>query len=440
MLVVTETDMTISIWQDTLSNHRHEKACKDLGFYRWDGGDAYTQVSIQKDTRYTVPGILYINQADKNVDPSKMVSDRQQVVVIANRQQDCCSEKKDQPDSEGKWDVQGFVFEDKRWQQREVAIIPVRQELFSRARGILGTEILSDSCVLVAGLSSVGSFVTEQLAMNGIMNYILWDFDKVELGNLCRGRFEISDIGRYKVKVAEWGIKSKNPYAKVVICKQKITWQTKDFLAEDIQRSDLVIGSVDNRHARLILCHLCVMYNKPLILMGARHMAFGLEILFTRRPKKDPCYVDFLMSLPVKDDFSILSNLQESIRHPYTDRPVDKIEPGLSVDIAPMNIMVTKLCLNYLLKDKQTTLKSMDEDLSAPLYRYLNRREVGTKYEKLEPLAFNAGNGKMHILSWQGIDLKRNPGCPVCGDYINIASKAAGISVSKEEIGRYQTK
>lgn len=64
--------------------------------------------------------------------------------------------------------------------------------------------------------------------------------------------------------------------------------------------------------------------------------------------------------------------------------------------------------------------------------------EPGTKFEKLEPLGLNAGNGKQHILSWEGLDLKRNLACPVCGDFLDAMSKAHRIPILPEDAKKYE--
>jgi len=427
----------ITIWADTLSEYRNKSACLDLRFYRWDNGDAYTQVSVQEDARDTIPGILYINQDKMTEDISKITVDKGQVIVISNINHKASSIKKEKSDAEGEWKIKGFVLEDGRWQGVPVQVIPLREDLFSRTKGILPTDVISDACVFIAGLGSVGSFLVELLAMSGIMNFILCDFQRVDIANICRQNAGISDIGRYKTKVAAQKILSKNPYAKVETHELKITWESEDFIRGLVHISDIVIGSVDNRDARVIFNKLCVEKNKPLLLMGARHMAHCLQVLFTRRPRIDPCYICFLMSLPTDTSKYGFSSIEQDPLRPYADHPVETVEPALSVDIAPMSIMTAKLCINYLLKDKPTGLQSLNEDLVAPLYVYINRREPGTRYEKLEPLGFNAGNGKTHILSWQGIDLKRNLACPVCGYYVREKSKAYGISISQEDVERY---
>ena len=429
----------ITIWADTLSGYRNKNACLDLWFYLWDNGDAYTQVSVQEGARNIIPGILYIHHDKMAEDISKITTDKDRVVVISSFNHRSSSINREQSDNEGEWKINGFVLQDGRWQEVPVQVIPLREDLFSRAKGIFHTNVISNACVFVAGLGSVGSFVAEELSKQGIMNHILLDYDRVEVVNVMRQNPGIWDVGRYKTKVAAQKILNKNPYAKVETHELKITWESEDFIRGLVRRSDIVIGSVDNRKARVILNKLCVEENKSLLLMGAGHMAHFLQILFTRRPRIDPCYVCFLMSLPSDTEKYGFLSLEQGSLPDYADHQVDTIAPGLSIDIAPMNIMTVKLCINHLLKDKPTGLQSLDDDLSAPLYRYINRREPGTKYEKLEPLGFNAGNGKIHILSWQGLDLKRNIACPVCG-YVSEMSKAYGISISQEDVGKYECK
>ena len=119
------------------------------------------------------------------------------------------------------------------------------------------------------------------------------------------------------------------------------------------------------------------------------------------------------MHLPDVDQDQEISSEEQAEHLSYTDRPVP-IEPGLSTDIAPVSLMVVKLVIQELLKGTETTLASLNDDLVAPLFFWLNRRESGTQYEKLKPLEFNISG--MHILRWYGIAMERHPECPVCGE------------------------
>ncbi len=243
----------ITIWAYTLSGYRNKSACLDLWFYLCDDGDAHTQVSVQEDARNVVPGILYINHGKMTEDISKIATDKGQVIVISNFNHRYSSIKREESDAEGEWKVKGFDLQDGRWQEVPVQVIPLREDLFSRAKGILETDVISDACVFEAGLGSVGSFVAEELTKQGIMNHILLDYDRVEVANVMRQNAGIWDVGRYKTKVAAQKILDKNPYAKVETHELKITWENQDFIRGLVRRSDIVIGSVDNREARVIL-------------------------------------------------------------------------------------------------------------------------------------------------------------------------------------------
>ena len=432
----------ITIWAKSLAGYsgNNKDTSLHLHLYYWYDSNAYTQVNVKEDARYnTVPGTLYITQGDRDVDVSGIGKNQDKVRVIAMWQQDSCDQAVNQSHPKGEWKVHGYVRENGNWQEMAVQIIPLQSDLFSRSKGILDSAALSDACVFIVGLGSVGSFVAELLAMSGVMNFILIDFDLVEVANAIRQNTGVYDAGRYKTKVAAQKIKNKNPYANVATHELKITWQNRELVRGLVRRSDIVIGPVDNRDPRVILNRLCVEEGKPLLLMGAFHRAYGVQILFNRRPRVDPCYICYLMSRSPEMKHRWDSNLDQGQQVPYADHAVEKIAPGLSVDIMPMNVMTVKLCINQLLKDKPTTLRSLDEDLTVPYYVYLNRREG--PYENLEPLGLNAGNGKTHILSWQGIDLKRNKACPICGDsYIEKMSKASGVSVSPADIEKYKCK
>jgi molybdopterin/thiamine biosynthesis adenylyltransferase len=252
-----------------------------------------------------------------------------------------------------------------------------------------------------------------------------------------RQNVDLRDIGRYKTNVVAERICHKNPQAQVETHEVKITSENEELVREWVRRADIVVGSVDNLDPRLVLNKVCVEEGKPLILMGAMHLAYALQIIFMRRPCVDPCYLCFRRSLTpdVRDlGFSALDQGHLGI---YADRPVQQVEPGLSTDIAPMNTMTVKLCLNHLLRGKPTTFSSLDEDLMAGShYIFLNRREPGTPFEELEPLGLGVGT-KMRILRWYGMPLERQPDCPVCGDFVGQMAKRYGISITDEDARKH---
>ena len=93
--------------------------------------------------------------------------------------------------------------------------------------------------------------------------------------------------------------------------------------------------------------------------------------------------------------------------------------------------MVTKLAIQHLLHGQPTTLSSLDEDLIAPWYLWLNRREKETDYEQLDALGFNVDG--MHILRWYGIKMERNPDCPICGNFLDSLIQLEGFDITEED-------
>ena len=178
-------------------------------------------------------------------------------------------------------------------------------------------------------------------------------------------------------------------------------------------QSDITICATDDMPSRLIINRLCIEEHTPCIFAGAFRRAYGGQILVVR-PGISPCYQYFVMSIPEKAQDMEVSSSSHAESLAYTDRPVP-IEPGLSNDIAPIGTMVVKLLIQELLRGKQTSFDSLNEDLVANWYIWLNRREKETSYESLNPLEYNVDG--MSILRWYGIDLRRHENCPVCGKF-----------------------
>ena len=149
-------------------------------------------------------------------------------------------------------------------------------------------------------------------------------------------------------------------------------------------------------------------------------------------PGKSPCLCCYEAEMPESAADRRISSAEEAKRVAYSDLPV-AVEPGLALDIKPIALMMTKLVLQYLLRGKETTLRSLDEDLKASLYLWFNRRDPGTPFTRLEPLGFEMSG--LRILRWIGIPLERRPDCPVCGDFVGRTAERYGIDRREIEAG-----
>jgi molybdopterin/thiamine biosynthesis adenylyltransferase len=377
-------------------------------FISRDEGDVYSNLFREQRPFGSVPGTIYVKSDAEHVVVSALGKDSDRVrVIIHNPSQRACGSSFIQSVK-----VTGFVRIEVGWRETPVEILPVRDEIFSRINGIFETDVFAGKKVFIAGLGSGGSTIAGKLAESGFMNFYFMDHDRFEMGNVPRHEGGVSDVGRYKTKVMAEKIYEKNPYAEVKIWQKKVCPENIELVTGNVKKADIVICATDNRPSKLMLNRISVEEGKPCVFAGVFRRAYGGQILFVR-PLVSPCYQCFVMHLPDLDKDQEVSNQEQADNLAYTDRPVP-VEPGLSTDIAPVSIMVVKLVIQEMLKGSETTLASLDDDLVAPLFIWLNRRESGTQYEKLKPLEFNISG--MHILRWYGIAMERHPKCPVCGD------------------------
>ncbi|MFH2000092.1 MAG: ThiF family adenylyltransferase [Planctomycetota bacterium] len=318
----------------------------------------------------------------------------------------------------------GLVKTQDGWEPIPVEIISFREELFSRFGGLLETKVLANCRVAIFGLGSGGSYIAIELAKSAVGHFDLIDHDRLEVGNVARHQCDLADIGRLKVKAMADAIRRKNPSAEVTTWSFKAEWERFETVLEIVRGVDLVFAATDNHASKLLINQACVQEGKTCIFAGAHRRAHGGQVIRVR-PHKSICFQCFSMLLPEQAQDQEISSEEHAERLAYTDRPVP-IEPGLSNDIAPISQMAVKIGIQELLQGKPTTFGSLDQDLVADWYLWLNRREAGTQFEKLKPLEFNVDG--MHIMRWYGIEIDRHEGCPVCGDFeANFSEENFGL-------------
>lgn len=400
----------INVYAQTLQDRIRRPSDQRVPFHRWDDGDVHT-LCPEGSTLNAVSGSIIV-LGDGDMYNVRLVGNPDDQVRILIAPASSSGGAGVELEVAGRsWRVIGYVRHGDWWQEQRVSAIPLREELYSRTRGLLETDAIADVCILVGGIGSVGSKISPELASLGLAQ-ILVDHDRVEVANVVRHIASLSDVGRLKTKVMADVIHGKNPYANVETHEFEICWETEERLRNLVRCMDLGICALDNHEGRLIWNKVCVEEGKPYIMAGAFHRAYGGQILFVR-PRQTLCYQCFVMGSPrIAHDREIASP-KAAARYAYSDRPVEPA-PGLSNDIAPINQMVVKLAIQYLLKGRSAALRSVDEDLVAPWWIWLNRREEGTDYEDLRPLGSEDDGPR--ILCWYPIARGREPNCPCCGD------------------------
>ncbi len=82
---------------------------------------------------------------------------------------------------------------------------------------------LKGARVAIAGLGGLGSNIAVSLTRAGVGELMLVDFDRVELSNLNRQQYEISDLGKYKTEALAQRLARIDPYIKLSYKTVKVT-------------------------------------------------------------------------------------------------------------------------------------------------------------------------------------------------------------------------
>lgn len=143
---------------------------------------------------------------------------------------------------------------------------------------------LAAARVLVVGAGGLGSPTCYYLAAAGIGKIILADPDTVELSNLNRQILHTTkDIGRPKVQSAAEKLEALNPDCKIEARREKITEKNA---ADFFNGVDAAIDCTDGFANKYLLNDSAVEYNVPLVHAGV--LAWSGQ-LFVVMPKRGPC-------------------------------------------------------------------------------------------------------------------------------------------------------
>ena len=297
----------------------------------------------------------------------------------------------------------------------DVRMVPEKSDLYSRSKGILETDALSNKSVAIVGLGSGGSPIAIELAKAGISRFVLIDFDRIELSNVSRHICGVNDLGRLKTFAVRDAILQKNPFAEIQTLEIDVN-QNRDSCANALSNVDLIVCASDNDQSRFFINELALKYKTPALFGRAITRATGGDVLRVR-PFKGPCY-SCLYSLNIRqegsDDEEISQKSQaEKLLPDYTSEKEIQtiIQVGLSSDIAPISNLMVKLALVELSKGLESGIKSLEEDLISDFYIWANRRE--NIYQTWNKLEFNFN--KPSILRWYGAKVEKDPNCMVCG-------------------------
>ena len=131
---------------------------------------------------------------------------------------------------------------------------------------------------MVVGAGALGNEVLKNLALFGIGNIVVVDFDRIEKSNLCRSvlfRIEDAENKRSKAEVAARRIKEINPTINLNYIHGDIG---SDVGLGLFREMDVVIGCLDNRFARYLINRHCFRANIPWIDGGIENLEGNVRI------------------------------------------------------------------------------------------------------------------------------------------------------------------
>ena len=231
--------------------------------------------------------------------------------------------------------------------------------------GVEGQERLWDSRVLLVGLGGLGSPIAMYLAASGVGRLVLVDHDAVDLSNLQRQIVHTTAaLGEPKVGSAARTLAALNPEIRVDTVGCALAGDT---LRAEVEDADVVVEATDNFEARRALNRACIDAGRPLVSGAVIRMEGQVAVYRLDRPG-GPCY-------------ECLHGAAGPAAAPATCA-----ESGVLGSVAGIIGTVQATEVVKILLD-------IGEDLDGRV------------------LALDALR-----MEWQAIRLRRNPGCPACGE------------------------
>jgi adenylyltransferase/sulfurtransferase len=152
---------------------------------------------------------------------------------------------------------------------------------------LAGQQKLVDAHIVIIGIGGLGSPASIYLTTAGVGTLTLVDFDTVELTNLQRQIVHHqTDIAQPKVESARRNLNALNPDTVIHTLDRKADSQA---LVELVRKADVVIDASDNFDTRFAVNRVCVEQHTPLV-SGAAIRFEGQITVFDRRHPHSPCY------------------------------------------------------------------------------------------------------------------------------------------------------
>jgi len=131
--------------------------------------------------------------------------------------------------------------------------IPTKEEWQQTLEERHGKELqekFSKATVAICGLGGLGSNIAIALARAGIGKLLLFDFDRVDISNLHRQQYKVTQVGQYKTEALAENLQEISPYMVVETYTVKITEAN---LKELLSTADIICEAFDGAEEKAML-------------------------------------------------------------------------------------------------------------------------------------------------------------------------------------------
>ncbi|MBR5513614.1 MAG: sulfur carrier protein ThiS adenylyltransferase ThiF [Ruminococcus sp.] len=159
-----------------------------------------------------------------------------------------------------------------------------KEEWYSVLENRHGADLqqkFSSAYVAVCGLGGLGSNVALSLARAGVATLLLIDFDKVDISNLHRQQYAVSQLGMFKTESMKQTISAIAPYCNVITHMVKLTEDNLSLLSH----CDVICECFDNAECKSMLVNGTVERYPDKYIISASGMS-GLHTGNTIKTKK----------------------------------------------------------------------------------------------------------------------------------------------------------
>ncbi len=148
-------------------------------------------------------------------------------------------------------------------------------------------EKISNAKVMVVGAGAIGNETLKNLALLGVGNIFIVDFDIISTSNLSRTvLFRKEDVGKKKAEIAAMRTKELALFDNINIAwfHGDLVWELGTGIYDEM---DIVLGCLDNIETRIAVNKNCWLTETPWIDAGMNELALRVEFY---KPPELPCY------------------------------------------------------------------------------------------------------------------------------------------------------